>query len=102
MPERRFLIEVGELPDPADRRELLELVLAAASIDLSVTVLLRGAAADLLTLSSTRAWRQLIDQELASVGVAGPWDGNALPAGVAVFDRRQQAKLVRESTVIQA
>ena len=102
MTEPRILIEVVGLPDPDDRRELLELVLAAASLEVPVKVLLSGNAIDLFCLPSTAAWQQLIDQDLAVVGVPGPWGGMALPPGVAVWDERQRAKLVRESTVVRA
>lgn len=102
MTERRFVIEVDGLPEPADRSELLELILAAASLEVPVSVLLRGNAAELLTLPSTRAWRQLIDQGLADVGVPGPPAGPALPPGVAIWNERQLAKLVGEATVIRA
>ncbi|NDY96731.1 hypothetical protein [Wenzhouxiangella limi] len=102
MAERRFVIEVDGLPEPADRPELLELILAAASLEMAFSVLLRGNAAELLTLPSTRAWRQLIDQGLADVGVPGPTDGAALPAGVAIWNEHQLAKLVGEATVIRA
>lgn len=102
MAERRFLVVVDGLPDPADRRELLELILAALSMEISVTVLLSGGAEDLMSLASARAWRQLIDQGLADVGVPGPTDGAALAPGVAIWNERQLAKLVGEATVIRA
>lgn len=102
MTERQFVIEIDGLPEPADRSELLELILAAASLEVPVSVLLKTNAVELLTLPSTRAWRQLIDQGLADVGVPGPTLGAALPAGVAIWDERQLAKLVGESTVIRA
>ena len=38
MTERRFVIRIEGLPTAADGRELLELVLAAASLDLDVVV----------------------------------------------------------------
>jgi hypothetical protein len=102
MTERKILIEVAGLPDPGDRRELLELILAAASLEVPVNLLLSGNAVDLFCLQSTPAWQQLIDQDLAEVGVPGPWVDTALPPGVAVWDEQQRAKLVRESTVIRA
>ncbi|MEE4638452.1 MAG: hypothetical protein V2J42_06905 [Wenzhouxiangella sp.] len=101
MTEHKILIEVAGLPDHADRRELLELILAAASLEVPISLLLRGNAIELVSLSSTQGWRQLIDQGLADVGVPGPWDGMALPAGVVVWDEGQRAKLVRQSTVIR-
>lgn len=102
MTERRFVIEVDGLPDPADQIELLELVLAAASLELPVTVLLTSDAVALLTSPASLAWRQLIEQDLADVAVAGDVQGAAVPTGVAVLSADQKAKLVGESTVIRA
>lgn len=101
MLQRRFLIEVDGLPDPTDRGELLELILAAATLELPVTVLLIGCAAELLSSSSNRAWRQLIDQGLTRVCVFAPPAQAFLPDGVMVLSEHQRAKLVAQSTVIR-
>ena len=99
MIDRQFLIRIDALPDPSDQRDLLELVLAAASLDLQVTVLLTGEGVELL---STQAWRQLHEQDLASVAVSGAPQGAALPAGIATIDSNERRKLEGKATVIRA
>jgi len=65
--ERSYRIVIADLPDAEDRRDLLELVLAAASLDLRVQLLLLGRAHELLTSADDSAWRQLLDHGLAEV-----------------------------------
>ncbi len=67
MNKRTYRIVIGDLPEAADRRELLELVLAAASLDLHVQVRLLGRARELLDDGIDSAWRQLEDQALAEI-----------------------------------
>lgn len=67
MNQRTYCIVIGDLPEAADRRELLELVLAAASLDLSVQVRLLGRARELLTGGADADWAQLVDHGLAEV-----------------------------------
>lgn len=82
MTERLHRIVVARLPTPNDRRELLELVLAAASLDLRVQVVLRGDAGQLLAPGADSGWWQLLDEGLAEVLVeCSPDDAAGLPAG---------------------
>ncbi len=104
MTERRFVIRIEGLPTAADGRELLELVLAAASLDLDVVVLLCGSAAGLLTGAEHAGWRQLVEQDLARVCVgAGSGDLDvALPDAVETLSSTEVSHLERSSIVIQA
>gem|GEM_PF-7127569 len=77
MSERIYRIVVDGLPEALDRRELLELVLAAASLDLRVQVLLLGRARELLRGSEHAGWRQLLEQDLAEVLVGDSEDALA-------------------------
>ena len=85
--ERHYRIVVADLPHPADRRELLELVLAAASLDLDVQVWLLGRAWHLLGGDGEPGWRQLLAEGLAEVWVDGSIARLAeLPPGVRAVD----------------
>ncbi|MFP4207227.1 MAG: hypothetical protein ACLFSC_01120 [Wenzhouxiangella sp.] len=102
MTERCVLIEIQALPDPVDQRELLELVLAAASLELSITVLLGRDAVDLFQGAAGAGWRQLLDHDLARVGVIADPASGRLPSGLELIDERQREKLARECVVIRA
>ncbi len=104
MTERRFVIRIDGLPTAADGRELLELVLAAASLDLDVVVLLCGSAAGLLAGAEHAGWRQLVEQDLAHVCVsAGSGDLDvALPDRVETLSATEVSYLKRNAILIQA
>lgn len=69
MTERRYRLTVAALPAPSDRRELLELVLAAASVDLRLEVVLLGSACRLLSGADAAGWRQLVEMGLAELWI---------------------------------
>lgn len=71
MKTERFVIVLDSPGDALFWRELLELVLAGASLDLDLLVLFELPALDSLRRNEqeTRAWRQLVDHELAPVRV---------------------------------
>lgn len=87
MTERTYRIVIGDLPPASDRRELLELILAAASLNLRLQVMLLGSAQELLTRSEDSAWRQLLDHDLAEVLIDRSGDdADDLPAGARPLD----------------
>ena len=80
---RQYLIEVTQDLPEQEARELLELILAAASLDLSLTVLCSGSARAMLEGSGAGRWRQLIEQDLAILlWAATDEDPGVSPAGL--------------------
>lgn len=71
MKTERFVIVLNRPGDALFWRELLELILAGASLDLDLLVLFEQSALDSLSRNEqeTRAWRQLTDHGLATVRV---------------------------------
>ena len=97
---RDYLIEVAESLSDQGARELLELILAAASLDLSLTVLCSGSARAMLEGPGAGRWRQLVEQDLAVlIWAATDEDPGASPAGLpclagAALDALRQDKLI--------
>ncbi len=60
-------MEIGVAPDGFSERELLEMALAAASLDVDLAVLFTGPGVEQLKGDSWRGWRQLLDHDLALV-----------------------------------
>lgn len=69
MPERRFLFTIPARPADGDARELLELILAATSLELPLMVVFSGDGTRLLTGAGAPAWLQLAEQGLADLAV---------------------------------
>lgn len=101
MPPQRvdLLIEIDYAPDAAYASlEALEMILAAAALEFSVIVLLRGPAMKFVQGPESRRWRQLIDFELARLVTTEPvaqWP-DALPVeqmdAAAVEQMRENAR----------
>ena len=104
MNERRFLIRIDGCPEPEDEQELLELVLAAASLELDLVVCLHGLAVHLLTEAGHSAWAQLVEQDLARVAVSTARAGldGVLPDRVESLSDIEMTHLEHTSIVIQA
>lgn len=85
MPERRFLVTIPARPADGDARELLELILAAASLELPLLVVFSGGGTRLLTGASAPAWRQLAEQGLVELAVL---EDNGRVAGLPDWVRR--------------
>lgn len=101
MNEHGFVIVVEGCPKPGDGPELLELILAAASLDLALTVVLRGNAVELFTSPETTAWRQLNEHGLATVCVVDePADTAPLPPGLERLGRDGLRSLEAAGTVV--
>lgn len=109
MRKRRYRITVAALPEPSDRRELLELVLAAASLDLCFEVVLLGSACRLLSGPDAAAWCQLVEMDLAELWIeADAWargngaQGAGMPDGVRPLDSDSSSQLPAADVMIQA
>ncbi len=62
-----WVIIVTAAPSEADSREILELVLAGASLELPLAVIFRDRGCGQLVGEFARGWRQLVDFDLASL-----------------------------------
>lgn len=58
-------MEIEAAPDGFSERELLEMALAAASLELDLVLVFAGPGLDQVTGQGARAWRQFVDHELA-------------------------------------
>ncbi|NBB91924.1 MAG: hypothetical protein GVY32_02005 [Gammaproteobacteria bacterium] len=75
-----WILVVGTAPADPDSREMLELVLAGATLDCRLVVVFRSAGAAHLEPGHFDSWRQLIDFSLAELFVDSA-DAPALPPG---------------------
>ncbi|QOC23585.1 DsrE family protein [Wenzhouxiangella sp. AB-CW3] len=66
-----WVVIVASAPTDPDSQEVLELVLAGASLELPIAVLFSGAGCEHLVGEKVRAWRQLVDFSLADVFYCG-------------------------------
>jgi len=62
---RSFLIRVRLAPTESEAREVLELALAGASLDVDLVVVFEGPGCGFLAPPWARGWRQLVDFDLA-------------------------------------
>lgn len=67
MTTESFILRIGHRPNEREARELLEVVLAGASLNLDLDVLFQGAAAAFLEDEAAAQWRQLLDHDLARI-----------------------------------
>jgi len=92
MPGRSWLIRIAPAPGEPASREMLERVLAAASLDIAVAVVFEGEGLRHLEPEWFEPWRQLVDFELAALHALDPPAG-LLPGGVAAIDEQALARL---------
>lgn len=106
MPERRrYLVLIPAPPPPREAREVLELILTAAGLDLPVEVVFENSAAELLAGPGAAAWRQLTEQGLAHLFVVVTTGFDAipgLPAGVVRLAEAQWPRRFAHHTWIRA
>jgi len=75
---RRWLIEIVDAPGGArERREVLEVALAAAAMELDARVLFRGFGYNHLLTDAARGWKQLTDFKLLDLFAEVPDAGGA-------------------------
>ncbi|MCC5863496.1 MAG: hypothetical protein JJU31_00050 [Wenzhouxiangella sp.] len=100
MSERGFLIEIATAPAELAGRELLELVLAAASLDVDLVVLFRNHGLAYLEARWNQGWRQLLDHELATVCCLAPAGEKTLP-GLLELEQPALDRLRAERIVLE-
>lgn len=83
MSSEPWVVVIDSAPDEAGSREMLELVLAGATLEVELVVVFQGAALELFEPERFQPWRQLVDHQLATLyGRRRRADGE-LPTGVA-------------------
>lgn len=97
MPGDVWVVIIDSAPDAADSREMLELVLAGATLEVGLAVVFRDAGLDLLDSERFRPWRQLIDHELADLFGVGNGLEAGWPAGVAPLSEPRLERLCAEA-----
>jgi len=97
MSERPWLIRITSPPAEPDSREMLELVLAGASLDVPLVVVFAGDGRRHLDEAAFAAWRQLVDFGLAKVVAEGEAGPAGLPERVEVMTRGQLEALELEA-----
>jgi hypothetical protein len=91
------LLRIRRAADPPESRELLELVLAAASLELDVVVCFEAEALSMLAGEQGAGWFQLRDHELARMVTTA-----ADPAELECIDSTALARWQAERTVLEA
>lgn len=94
MADRKWVIVVGAAPAEPGSREMLELVLAGATLELGLVVIFEGAGRDHLEPELFGPWRQLIDFQLAELRVRHP-RSSLIPAGVNAMEDDEFETLCR-------
>lgn len=97
-----WLIRITSAPAEPDSRELLELVLAGASLDVPIVVVFAGDGRRHLDEAAFAAWRQLVDFGLARIVAEDGADSGGLPEGVEVMARGQLEILELEAAGVMA
>lgn len=92
-----WLIVISTAPADPDSREMLELVLAGAALDCPLAVVFTGPGVDHLEPDRFRAWRQLIDFDLAPIHLAAAAHSILPPAGVELLDHSALAALCKSA-----
>lgn len=77
-----WIVVIDSAPDDADGREMLELVLAGATLEVTLAVVFREAGLDLFEPERFRPWRQLVDHRLATLYGRSRRSKDRLPEGV--------------------
>lgn len=92
-----WVIVIGAAPSEPDSREMLELVLAGATLDCPMVVVFRGAGAAHLEHRRFEPWQQLVDFSLAEVFVDRSDAPVLPPRGVRTMDAEFYERLCREA-----
>jgi hypothetical protein len=96
MSNEPWVIIVGTEPREPDSREMLELILAGATLEVEMVVVFEGAGCAHLEPEVFAPWRQLVDFELAGVHARRP-SGTLLPSGVSTIDDVALERCCRDS-----
>ncbi|MEE4305031.1 MAG: hypothetical protein V2J19_12865 [Wenzhouxiangella sp.] len=85
MPDEPWVIIVAAPPGEPGSREMLELVLAGATLEVAIVVVFDGAGLGHLEPEPFAPWRQLVDFGLADIRARRSGEA-LLPAGVSAVD----------------
>ncbi|WP_376696914.1 hypothetical protein [Wenzhouxiangella sp. EGI_FJ10305] len=96
MPSEVWVIVVGVEPGEPGSREMLELILAGASLELELAVVFEGPGCAHLEPDVFAPWRQLIDFELADLRARQP-KSVLIPSGVTAIEEDEFGKLCRDA-----
>ena len=96
MTAEHWVIVVDAAPQEPDSREMLELVLAGATLEVDLVVVFEGAGCGHLEPEAIAPWRQLIDFDLARLRALAP-GSELVPAGVSIIGEGQFDALCREA-----
>lgn len=96
MPGESWVVVVAVAPEETASREMLELVLAGATLELDMVVVFEGAGCGHLEPEAIAPWRQLIDFDLAELRARRP-ESSLMPYGVAALDERGFERLCRDA-----
>ncbi len=92
----RWVIVVALAPSEPESREMLELVLAGATLEVDLVVVFERAGLAHLEPDAIAPWRQLIDFDLAELRARRP-AAELMPVGVSAIDERQFDALCRDA-----
>jgi len=91
-----WVVIVAHAPEEPDSREMLELVLAGATLELDMVVVFEGAGCGHLEPEAIAPWRQLIDFDLADLRARRP-ESTLMPSGVTPLDEPGFERLCRDA-----
>lgn len=96
MTDKDWVIVVGAEPAEPGSREMLELILAGATLELRLVVVFEGRGCAHLEPDVFAPWRQLIDFELAELRARGSRLA-LVPAGVTAIEVDELESLCRDA-----
>lgn len=91
-----WVIVVGAAPAEPGGREMLELILAGATLELNLVVVFQGPGCDHLEPEVFAPWRQLIDFNLAELR-AHRSRSTLIPSGVTAIEMDEFERLCRDA-----
>jgi hypothetical protein len=102
MSDAGFIIRVGAVRDEADSMEMLEVVLAGASLELDLAVLFEDRGLACLGGSLGRPWNQLADHDLARLyGFGSSGENRQSEVVVDWIDEHQRNHLLASRRLIE-
>ena len=102
MATESFVLRIRDWPNPLQAQELLEVVLAGASLELELDVLFEDQAVAFLDEDAAVQWQQLLDHNLARVWFCG--DRNEFSSqqvSARPIGRADRNRLLSERTLIE-
>lgn len=96
MSAEAWVIVVGAEPAEPASREMLELILAGATLELELVVVFEGAGCAHLEPEVFAPWRQLIDFDLAELRARQPRSA-LIPSGVTAIEADEFKQLCRNA-----